>query len=149
MDQFAKQPVRRLEYFANLDADAGQGIHVEESSVIDLVQRGPPIREAIRLHFEKTVQVVEALGASGFAVEALDGFVDAPPDRLRLRRQPGETAARHFLLAMTFRCAPAIGFGVGGDVLEGRDDAQELVELRMVGTEIRSERLDGGTVHLR
>ena len=85
-----------------LDPQAGQRVDVEESPVVDLVQRRPPVRETIRLHFEQLVQVVEALGASGFAVEALDGLVDAPPTAGDSADQPREPAARHFLLAMTF-----------------------------------------------
>ena len=59
-EQRLEQLVDRREHVAVLDAQAGQRVDVEEPAVVDLVRRGPPVRQPVRLLLEQLVQLIEA-----------------------------------------------------------------------------------------
>ena len=62
--QARQQLVNRLEHRRVFDAQAGQRVDVEEAAVVDLVRRGPPVRQPVRLLLEQLVQRVERVAAA-------------------------------------------------------------------------------------
>ncbi len=132
-----------------LDSQPGKRVDVEEPPVVDLVEGRAPIGQAIRLHFQQLVQRIEAVGPAGFAVEYRDHRLDRIADSGRLRDQPRQTSARDFLLTLPDGHALRLRVGVRRQVLELRDDAQVLLQQRVVGAEHLSQRPDGLAVDAR
>ena len=132
-----------------LDPQPGQRVDVEEAPVVDLVEGRAPVGETIRLHLQQHVQLVEALGLAGLAVEDRDHRFDRLADDGRLGDQAPQPSARHFLLALPYGHAVRIRVGVRRQVLELRDDAQVLLQLRAVGAERLGQPVDGLAVDAR
>jgi hypothetical protein len=57
-------------------AQAGEIVDVEKAPVIDLIERRPPVREAIGLHLEQTMQQIEAAAIACGAIELAHCPVD-------------------------------------------------------------------------
>ena len=131
---------------------AGEPIDVEKAPIVDLVRRRPPVRQPIGLDLEQLMERVEALGAADLAVDVPDRGLDLLADRRTFRDQPREACPRDFLLALAVldqclvpravfcgrlwldRCRGVVG--QIGEVLQRREDAQELMELRALGAEL-------------
>ena len=58
-------------------------VDVEETPVIDLVERGAPVREAVGLYFEQGVEMIEASGLTRHAVDLRNHAVDVFTDHRR------------------------------------------------------------------
>ena len=59
-DQIEEQRVRGGEDRGIFHPQPDEIVDVEESPVVDLVERGAPVRQAIRLRVEQRVQAIEA-----------------------------------------------------------------------------------------
>jgi hypothetical protein len=141
--------VRGLEDRPVLDAQPRQRVDVEEPPVVDLVGRRAPVREPVGLRLEQLVQRVEAGGIARPAVDGLDRRIDGLTHRRRLAHEPGEPGPRHFLLALALGDLVEVGLGVRRHLLQRRQDAQELVQVRILLAELVRERIDGPRVDAR
>ncbi len=139
----------RCEHVRILDAEARERVHVEETSIVDLVRRGSPVREQVRLRFEQLVQRVEAFGLAGDAVDALHGSRQLIGNRRALGHQTREPRSRDLFFTLTLGDLRGVLRASGRQVLERREDAQELVELRILRAEDRRQRLDRAPVDER
>ena len=77
-DEPQDQPVGRLEDTRILHPEAAKLVDVEEAPIVDLVERRPPVRQAVRLRLEQRMQPVEARRHAGGAVDVPDGRLDLP-----------------------------------------------------------------------
>ena len=110
--------VRRLEYLRPLHVKRGQRVHVEEPPVIDLVRRGAPVRQPIRLHLEQLVKGIETRRVAGDSVHVSHRIVDVPGNRRFVLRQSVQPRLRHFFLAVPLRDSARVALGVGRQILE-------------------------------
>ena len=140
-EELPEKLVRRLEYLRPLDVQPGQRVHVEEPPVVDLVRRGAPVRQPIRLRLEQLVQGIEARRVAGDSVHASRPrrrCAGQPP----VRPAPACPAAPSRLLSRG--AAPRFGSGRARcrrQILERAEDALELVDPRAVGAKLAGERL--------
>ena len=79
-DEPEQQSVRRREHLGILHPQAGESVDVEEPPVVDLVEGGTPVRQAVGLAFEQAVQAVEAVRVPRCAVERAHAGLDVVAD---------------------------------------------------------------------
>src|SRR6266567_7847390 len=131
-DQAKNQLVARREDLGALHPDGGQIIDVEESAIVDLVPGHPPVGESVGLPGEESIQVIEARGVSGCAVEQPNVVVDKVANMLRLLEEGGQPALHHFLLPESLLDAGGVGVDTVGQMGQRREDALELLEVSIV-----------------
>ena len=106
----------------------GEVVDVEEAAVVDLVERGSPVRETIGLCLEELVKAVEARRVARDAVHRTDGLRDRRRDGRALAERV-ERGASGFLLAK----APLGGFRISAvgcrQRVERIEDLAELVRV--------------------
>ena len=121
-DELGHERVGGVEHPGILHPQGDELVDVEESPVVDLVERRAPVREPIGLVLEQLVEQVEAGGSPGVP------FARAT-QRSMCRRMPasgrkaGQPLARHFFLALPLDNRAAIALGVGRQILKRRQDA--------------------------
>jgi hypothetical protein len=95
------------------------------------------------------VQRVERFRTTRLAVESPNRRFDLPSGFGRLLHQPRQPAAGDLLLALPLRHALRLRLRIDRHFFERRNDAEELVELRVIRAERFAERLNRRPVHLR
>ena len=136
------EPVGRLEDRRLLHADRRQIVDVEEAPVVDLVPGGLPERQAVRLPRQQLVQPVETPGIALHAVVAAHVVFH---ERLHLggladqRRQP---ALHDLLLPLALLQARGVLLPLWRQMVECRDDAAQLEQLRMLRPECLLQRVE-------
>ncbi len=131
-DQAKDQLVACREDLGALHPDGGQIIDVEEAAIVDLIPGHPPVGEPVGLLGEERIQVVEACGVSGGAVEQPNVVVDEVANMLRLLEEGGESALHHFLLPESLLDAGGLGVDTVGQMGQRRENALELLEVSII-----------------
>ena len=85
--------VRGVEDTRIFHPDGAEVVDVEKAPIVDLIEGGFPVRDAIRLTIEQVVQAIEAAGLSGLTVETRDNTLDGGADVGRLRDESGQPFA--------------------------------------------------------
>ena len=101
---------------------------VEEPAVVDLVPRDPPVGQPVGLGGEDPVERVEGCGIPGHAVEAAQRLVDVLADLGRLLGEREQPPLHDLLLPHPLLDAPGVGLGTARQVLDGGEDAAQLLE---------------------
>ncbi|MNE42836.1 hypothetical protein D3C80_1369850 [compost metagenome] len=101
-DQLEEHVVGGLEHLAAFDPQTAQFVDVEKTPPVDVVGRGAPAGQAVRLAFQQTVQALETLGAA--AVEGRQQMIDGVLD-----------GQRRQLLLQTWRLVGGLHCAVQGD----------------------------------
>ena len=71
-DELQDLLVRGVENTRVFHPDGAQVVDVEKAPIVDLVEGGFPVGDAVRLTIEQIVQAIEAAGLSGLSVETRD-----------------------------------------------------------------------------
>ncbi len=147
-DEPQDQPVGGVEDTGILHPEAAQLVDVEEAPIVDLVKRRPPVRKAVRLHFEQRMQPVEARRRAGRAVDVPDGRRDPPRQSWRSIGQPRKPFPCDFLLTAAVGSALRITIGGRWKVFESGENAEVLTNVGFVFRERWNVR-DGTSQQLR
>jgi hypothetical protein len=106
-------------------ADAGEVVHGEEPSVVDLIARHPPVREPVSLLLQNAVQPLKAIRVLDVAVQRFDPLLDGAPDLLRIRAQPREASLVHRGIPLPLGERLLVRLVPTGQVAEGGREARE------------------------
>ena len=131
-DEAGHQAMGGLEDLRHLHPDGGEVVHVEEPPVIDLVAGHPPVGQTIRLLSEERVEEIEAGGVARRAVERGHVVLDEDLEILELLHEAGQPPLDDLLLAGQLFAPGRVGLGPGGQVVDGGEDAHQIVEARMI-----------------
>src|SRR5215472_9841439 len=123
------------EDFRIFDANRGQVVDVEKSSIVDLVHRDPPEAEAIRLTVQQAFQPVKASRIPSLTVHFFERLANR---NLRLRTgrdQCSEPSLHDLLLALALVNFRFVGLGGVRQMAQGGDDALQLRNILMLRRE--------------
>src|SRR5437899_1078257 len=93
--------MRRLEHLGLLHPNRGQIVDVKETSVVDLLRCGPPVRQTIGLRVEQLVEPIERARLASSSVELTHCRVDRLGDSPAIGDKRGKPPPDHLGLSVS------------------------------------------------
>ena len=148
-EQLRQQLVNGGEHIRILDTKAGQAVDVEEPAVVDFVRCRPPVREPIRPALRGDRAEDRTTRDRRRAVERADRVLDVLQNLRRPRRQLPQPILRDDALAMPLGDPVRRRVRVRRHLLERRDDALELQQIRIRRAQMRGQLVEAGAIDAR
>ena len=123
MNELQWETVNFLEHRRVFHAERRELIDVEEPAIVDFLRGHSPVREAIRLLVEQSIEIVEASRLAGNAVEVAHARLDERRHAGAGSSQHGETPLHDLLLARARRRVLWIARAPPRKVAAGCEDA--------------------------
>jgi len=115
--------VRRRQHTRVFDPQAGEGIHIEETSVVNFMKGCFPIGQAVSLGFKQLMKQVKTFRLTRLAVKHRDRLLDMLFYRVRLFCQTRQTFLGDGFFPAALRYAIGSRFRLCGKILELGQDA--------------------------